>query len=296
MRLRIRHLTTYTYATPVTRTIQILRLTPRGHDGQFVVQWQIDVDRDCRLRVATDAFGNIVHSFTAEGPLGQLSITAVGEIETEEKSGLLVGQPEPLPPALFLRDTHLTAPDHAIAAMARAVADAVQEPIPRLHAVMDSVASAIHFDTSATEVTTTASEALLLGNGVCQDLAHVFIAVARVLGFPARYAGGYLFRPGAEDQEAGHGWAEAFVPGVGWIGFDPVNRICPTAAYVRTAVGLDYQGAAPIRGSRSGGGMEKLEVKIRIDAVAARPVTEGRVTVPQPPARPRPQSDGESSQ
>ena len=64
MRLRIRHLTTYAYETPVARTIQLLRLTPRGHDGQFVVNWQIDVDRDCRLRVATDAFGNTVHSFT----------------------------------------------------------------------------------------------------------------------------------------------------------------------------------------------------------------------------------------
>ena len=115
------------------------------------------------------------------------------------------------------------------------------------------------------------------GHGVCQDFAHVFIAAARHLGHPARYVGGYLFQPAlshwqsqgsagqtqsTDAQDAGHAWAEALVPHLGWVGFDPANGISPTDAYVRVAVGLDYLGAAPVRGTRYGGGGESLAVKV----------------------------------
>ena len=87
MRLRIVHETAYRYETPANRAIQVLRLTPRGHDGQFIVNWRIDVDHDCRLDTSTDPFGNIVHGFTVEGPLDSLVITAEGEIETSDTQG-----------------------------------------------------------------------------------------------------------------------------------------------------------------------------------------------------------------
>ena len=110
------------------------------------------------------------------------------------------------------------------------------------------------------------AEAFALKRGVCQDLSHVFIAASRSLGIPARYVGGYFCRNDGEgEQDAGHAWAEAFVPDLGWVAFDTANGLCPTDAHARVAVGLDYLGAAPVRGMRYGGGTETLAVDIHID-------------------------------
>ncbi len=121
MRLRILHETAYRYATPASRAIQILRLTPRGHDGQFVVNWRIDIDRDCRLQASTDPFGNRVHSFTVEGPLDGLIITAEGEVETQDTQRRRPRPGRALPAGVFLRETPLTAPDDAIRAFAEEI-------------------------------------------------------------------------------------------------------------------------------------------------------------------------------
>ena len=121
------------------------------------------------------------------------------------------------------------------------------------------------FELGPTDVHTPAAEAWTLKRGVCQDLTHVFIAAARTLAIPARYVSGYVFRQGSAEQEAGHAWAEARVPGLGWVGFDPVSGMCPTDAHVRVAIGLDYLGAAPVRGSRRGGAGEALDVRLRVD-------------------------------
>ena len=96
--------------------------------------------------------------------------------------------------------------------------------------------------------------------GVCQDLTHIFVAAARVLGIPGRYIGGHFHRAdGVTSQEAGHAWAEAYIENLGWVGFDPTNGICTTEAHVRVAAGLDYLGAAPVRGTRVGGAGESLK-------------------------------------
>ena len=113
---------------------------------------------------------------------------------------------------------------------------------------------------------TTAAEAFALKRGVCQDLSHIFIAAARRMDMPARYVSGHLKRADdAIEQNAGHAWAEAFAPDLGWVGFDPTNGVSVTEAHVRVAIGFDYLGAAPVRGSRHGGGEEKLAVAIRVD-------------------------------
>jgi transglutaminase-like putative cysteine protease len=125
------------------------------------------------------------------------------------------------------------------------------------------------YDTTPTQVATPAAAAFALKRGVCQDLTHIFIAAARSLAIPARYVGGYFHREdGANEQEAGHAWAEAFVPSLGWVAFDPANCVCGTDAHVRVAVGLDYLGAAPLRGTRYGGAGEALSVKVRVDQAA----------------------------
>jgi len=123
----------------------------------------------------------------------------------------------------------------------------------------------MRFEVGLTGTATKAGDALAAGHGVCQDFAQIFVASARLLGIPARYVSGHLARD--EAQEAAHAWAEACVPDIGWIGFDPANGISPTDHYLRVAIGLDYLDAAPIRGARRGGGTESLTVSV--DAAAA---------------------------
>ena len=268
MRLRIEHETTYRYATPASRVVQNLRLTPRGHDGQFVANWRIDVDRDCLLDVTTDPFGNTLHSFAVEGPLDSLTITAGGEVETQDIEGVLHGQVEPLPTGVFLRDTSLTAADQAIRELAATAAAAAEhDQIRFLHGLMLAIRHQLRLDPGATYSGATAVEALARGHGACQDFAHLFCAAARHADIPTRYITGYLHRPDQLEQESAHAWAEALVRDLGWIGFDPVNGICPTDAHVRLAVGLDHLGAAPVRGARYGGSEETLSVRVRVSGV-----------------------------
>jgi transglutaminase-like putative cysteine protease len=105
MRLRISHLTSYRYQAPVKSVIQILRLTPRNHDSQYVARWGIDISADCRLDQHEDAFGNIAHTFTADGPLAELSVRAEGEVETRDSQGILRSTVERFPASLYLRET-----------------------------------------------------------------------------------------------------------------------------------------------------------------------------------------------
>jgi len=270
MRIRISHLTSYRYATPVTSVIQRLRLTPRNHDGQYVARWRIDVSADCRLDQHEDAFGNITHAFTAEGPFSELTVTAEGEVETRDTQGIVRGAVERFPPSLYLRESALTSPDAGIAAFAAASQEAAGGNVLKvLHLMLERLHNDIAFDASTTYAATTAVEAFALKRGVCQDFSHIFIAAARSLGIPARYVGGYFRRAdGVSEQDAGHAWAEAFVPELGWVAFDGANGLCATDAHVRVAVGLDYLGAAPLRGTRYGGAGEALSVKVLVDQAA----------------------------
>ena len=271
MRIRISHTTTYAYASPPTGVTQLLRLTPRDHDGQHIVGWRIDLSENCLLHQHEDAFGNIVHSFTAEGPFNKLTVEVGGEVDTQDTSGLVSGAIERFPPQLYLRETPLTQSDVAIVEFARATRAANSgDSLPLLHALMTALNREIAFDTDPTHAATTAAEAFSLRRGVCQDLTHIFVAAARVLGMPARYVGGHFHRAdGVTSQEAGHAWAEAYIENLGWVGFDPTNGICTTEAHVRVAVGLDYLGAAPVRGTRFGGGGESLTVAVRVDQARA---------------------------
>jgi transglutaminase-like putative cysteine protease len=270
MRIRISHETVYSYAQPPKGVIQTLRMTPRNHDGQYVVDWRIDASADCRLDAQEDAFGNITHTFSADGPLDTLRLLVEGEIETQDTHGMMRGTIERFPPSLYLRTTPLTAPDAAIIACAHDVrarqGDNDGNALALLHALLSRIHTEMTFDTNPTEASTTAAEAFALRRGVCQDLSHIFIAAAREFGFPARYVAGYFHRAdGVVRQEAGHAWAEAHLPDLGWVAFDPTNGICATDAHVRVAVGLDYLGAAPVRGTRYGGGAETLAVAVVVD-------------------------------
>lgn len=266
MRIRVAHTTSYQYDEPARAVIQTLRLTPRNHDGQYVVAWRIDVSENCELDQHEDAFGNISHVFTVEGPLSELRLTVEGEVETQDTAGVVRGAVERFPPSLYLRETPLTRIDPAISDFARAVrAEAGHDELAIMHGLVRRLHEDMTFDTGPTGTTTTAPEAFALKRGVCQDVSHIFIAAARSLGVPARYVGGHFHRAdGASDQEAGHAWAEAHIPKLGWVAFDPTNGISATDAHVRVAVGLDYLGAAPVRGTRQGGGNESMQVAVLV--------------------------------
>src|SRR4051812_40480222 len=195
MRIWVSHLTTYRYRMPAGSVIQILRLTPRNHEGQYVARWRIEVSSDCRLDEHEDAFGNIAHAFTADGPLDELKVLVEGEVETRDTNGVVQGAVERFPPSLYLRETPLTLPDEAIAALAASVrADAGADDLKLLHLLLERLHGDIQFDTDPTYATTTAAEAYALKRGVCQDLTHIFLAAARGAGVPARYVSGYFRR------------------------------------------------------------------------------------------------------
>ena len=271
MRLRISHSTTYRYEPAATGVIQILRLTPGSHDGQYVAQWQIGVSTDARLDMHEDAFGNVTHVIT-HGAIAELAISAEGVIETHDTGGVLRGTHERFPQSLFLRSTPLTAVNPAMATFVRELrSESEGDVLGFLHALMTQVSEHMTFDEDPTTSGTSAVEAFGLKRGVCQDYAHIFIACARSGGVPARFVSGHFLRSdGMVNQAAGHAWAEAYVPNLGWVGFDAANCICTTEAHVRVAVGLDYLGAAPVRGTRYGGGSETLTVAVKVEQ-AGRP-------------------------
>ncbi len=269
MRIQLVHVTSYQYQRPARAILQLLRLTPRPHEGQRVARWGIKLDVDASLRRGEDALGNIIHTAFTAGPVDGLGITVRGEVETSDTQGVVRGAEERFAPEVFLRETPLTAATPELRAYAREAAGPVP-PLDQLHALMTALNRDIAFDTAATTSAAPAGEAFKIRRGVCQDHSHIFIAAARSLGVPARYISGHLARSdGVVDQDAAHAWAEAFVPDLGWVGFDAANGHCVTDAYVRIAAGLDYLGAAPVRGSRTGGGDERLEVKLRVAHGAA---------------------------
>jgi transglutaminase-like putative cysteine protease len=267
LRIQVVHRTRYEYDSLARQIIQVLRVTPRSHDGQHVHGWRLDADADVRVRVSEDAYGNIVQSLWTEQPVMALELTVSGEVTTADTAGLVQGQLERLPPPVFLRRTALSAPDPAIIELAQDVAAKEADALARAHALMSTINGAMTFDTDATHTGVSAAEAFALKRGVCQDLSHVFVAAARSLGMPARYVSGHLAREDGAVQEASHAWVEAYIPDAGWVGFDPANGISPTERYVRVAVGLDYLDAAPVRGARNGGGSERLSVRLQVQQV-----------------------------
>ncbi|MEO6247455.1 MAG: transglutaminase family protein [Sphingomicrobium sp.] len=258
MRIIVNHRTTYRYDRPASNIIQALRLAPRNHDSQHVRSWRVEADVDGTILETADAFGNRLMMFYAEAPLTALTLTVAGEVDVTEAAGVIHAA-EPLPGAVFLRSTDLTAPDPAIVDLARSATRS--EPLATLHALMAAIRERMAFVVEATDAATAAATALTTGAGVCQDFAHIFCTAARLAEIPSRYVSGHLAHAGGA-QDASHAWVEAHVPDLGWVAFDPTNGICATDAYLRVAVGLDYLDAAPVRGARRGGGAEHMTVEV----------------------------------
>lgn len=262
MLLSVKHTTTYRYGTSARYAIESLRLTPPAFDGQKIVAWQVaapGIEKAARFQ---DGFGNVVHLTALQNDHDSITIEAFGVVETQDRIGVAKGLPEPAPLRVYLRETARTAPDDAICSLANKCKGGCT--LDQLHRLMHSVREEVSYEIGATHSLTSAAAALADGRGVCQDYAHIFIAGARSLGIPARYVNGYFFSGTPDPSDAHHAWAEAWVEGLGWVGFDPANLICPTERYVRLATGLDAATAAPIRGNRNGGQNETLDVLVEV--------------------------------
>lgn len=129
MRIRVFHETNYTYEQPARGLIQVLRMRPRDHDGQYVRRWRIEPSVDGRISEREDGFGNVVHWFTADEPAEALTIRVTGEVDTLEMHGIVRGTIERLPDVFYLRDSDLALANDAIQAFAREVA-AAGDPAP----------------------------------------------------------------------------------------------------------------------------------------------------------------------
>jgi transglutaminase-like putative cysteine protease len=263
MRLTVDHLTRYTYDTPVRSVVQSHRLSPSIFAGQKVIDWEVTVTGGVIGARHRDGAGDIVQGWTIAGPVSEVTVQVRGTVETQDLSGVLRGHRETVPPDCYLRETVPTRADPALTALAVSVQAA--DPLALAHALSAAVADAIAYRPGVTHAHTTAAEALALGEGVCQDHAHALIACARTRGLPGRYVSGYLFSDAdGQAHEAAHAWAEVFIAGLGWVGFDPANRCCPDARYIRLGSGFDAQDAAPIRGIARGGAEEAMDVTVAI--------------------------------
>jgi transglutaminase-like putative cysteine protease len=266
MILSVEHVTTYRYDLPVRGVVQSHRLQPSLTDGQRVRHWEVTVSDGQRGGGFRDGAGDWVQGWTVIGPVSEITVAVRGTVETTDLAGVLRGHRESVPPEAYLRDTPATRGDAALLALA-AAADAADGALDAAHRLSAAVTRAIAYTPGATAAGTTAAEALARGEGVCQDHAQVMLAVARARGLPARYVSGYLLAAPDTAQEAAHAWAEVWVPGLGWIGFDPANECCPDDRYVRLGSGHDARDAAPIRGSARGTGAERLGVVVAVQSV-----------------------------
>lgn len=265
MILTVHHVTRYRYDQPVRGIIQSHRLTPSVFDGQRTDTWTVSVTEGLRGGSFRDGAGDWIESWSVIGPIEEIAVTVSGTVETRDLSGLLTGHRECVPPEVYLRDTLPTRADAALTELARDALAGRSEVLDQAHALSSAVAGAIAYRPGVTHAHTTAAEALALGEGVCQDHAHALCAAARAVGLPGRYVSGYLHA--AEDgtpHEAAHAWAEIFVAGLGWVGFDPANSCCPDDRYIRLGSGLDARDAAPIRGVARGMEQEHLDVSVAV--------------------------------
>ena len=267
MKILIRHTTSYHFDQPVPYALQRLRLMPKHSAGQQVLKWDMRVEGGQCEAEYDDPHLNHVALIRVEDGAEEVHVECTGEVETDPDFHGVVGKHSGFTPLwLFRKPTPLTEAGAEVRALAsKARAFDTDNDIARLHELSALILSSVAYEVGATHSATTAEEAAKQKSGVCQDHAHIFIAAARLLGFPARYVSGYLFMEDKPEQEAGHGWAEAWVDALGWVGFDISNGISPDERYVRVATGCDYADAAPIRSMSFGARDHSMVVSLRVD-------------------------------
>lgn len=262
MRLAIRHETLYRYTSPLAYTIQQLRLTPRVEAHQQMLSWHIDTAG--QRHAFADAYGNLCHMLTITGNHDAVRIVVAGEVEVAALDRGRLQERGTLSPLVFTVTTRLTEASEAIRAFAaQNLRGSRSSDLLHLAA---AICGAVMYQSGATAVTTTANDALLLGQGVCQDHAHLFIACCHTRNIPTRYVSGYI-DSGSTGHAESHAWVDVWVEEkdfAGWLSIDVTHAGFASDAHCRLAVARDYDSAAPISGVRRGGGMESMDVRVNV--------------------------------
>jgi len=247
----------YEYASPVQDLRQRLMIMPRErHGDQHRVAHRFDVHThgDTRVRRRPDRFGN---------PVVHVRVPDVDQAIEFHTRAVLVRDRASIHPSPWNATaptvTSLTTPDAAIREAAHSLGP-VSDVLETADAIAELVNTSIEYARGATTVRTTAAEAWQLRRGVCQDMAHVMIAMCSTLGICSRYVSGHLVGDGAS-----HAWTEVFDPDRQVVvAIDPTHRRRTDLRYITTATGRDYSDVAPTRGTYTGRGSHGT---LRVDKV-----------------------------
>ncbi|MBJ7601473.1 MAG: transglutaminase family protein [Candidatus Nephthysia bennettiae] len=265
MRLQVTHVTSYRYSAPISETHMEVRLRPSDGMGQRLVSFQLELFPEAPLREYVDGFGNHVHHFDHLPEHDRVELISRSVVETGRSRAAADGdRPDDLllfrPPVVDGPGVRRLAERHRPRDLDSAAA--VETALDRLTV---AISRDFEYRPLSTTVTTAVDEVLRLRTGVCQDFAHLFIAVARAMGVPTRYVSGYVHSGGdLPTIGASHAWAEAWLPGRGWIGYDATHPIRAGENHVRVAVGRDYRDAAPTRGVYVGAARGQLDVRVEV--------------------------------
>jgi transglutaminase-like putative cysteine protease len=271
MKLHIEHETIFTYDEPVREAVGEARLQPCDSAGQHLIDFRLSLDPPTAFDKVADRFGNTVHCYSVLPPHTRLVVTATSVVETGDDP-LLPGQEL----TLLQRRDFTSASQYVpltddLRAFARKYTPEAADTEDLACALMAAIYATCTYQPGSTDISTTADLVLAGRRGVCQDFAHLLIALCRAVGLPARYVSGYL-----ADQEllpsailASHAWAEVFLERRGWLGLDPTHNRATGSLYIRVATGRDYADAAPVRGVFQGGAREQLAVRVRIRGAEA---------------------------
>lgn len=302
MRLDIRYRTLFGYDAPVSESQNELRACPVNNDRQQLLAYRVTTAPACRVYSFTDYWGTRVDHIGVRLPHLAMEVIAEAAVETsvapaiDQAPGLdAVADEEFIELHLeYLRPSPHTAWPTAITERSRRLIDGVGDSVVEaVHAIHEDCNTAIEYDPDATDVGVTIDELLEIGAGVCQDYAHMAVALCRSSGIPARYVSGYLFTSDDRDGDdveddvvnvQTHAWMEAAVPGHGWLALDPTNRQPVGQRHVKIGHGRDYDDVQPFRGVHKGVAQPVLEadVEIRRMEQARQPTTAVQPVVPRP--------------
>lgn len=298
MRYKVRHVTRFSYESSITESVMEVRKQPRTETRQRCAHFALTTTPPSRVMMYQDQDGNTVHHFNIPARHTRLTITAEAlvdctpapplpdrlhadawqQIDAIAASGEWW---EFLAPSTFARPTPLL--DRLAAEIDLTRGD---DPIQTLTRLMREMYARFEYSPRSTRVDSPIDDALQSRRGVCQDFAHVFLALVRPLGIPARYVSGYLFHDSdCQDRSsdgATHAWVEVLLPDLGWVGFDPTNDLVAAERHVRVAIGRDYADVPPTRGVYKGVSTLKSELAVAV-SVATAPSPFGGEIVPFTP-------------
>ena len=241
-----------------------VRLRPMDGNGQRCIDFELELSHGVTPRTYVDGYGNHVHYFNLVRPHAGLSVVSRSTVETgldrdaDPGEGLVQDFLRFRSPVKDVEGVEELARRHAIADPSSP--DAVERA---LDALTMTISREFTYDRTVTNVYSAVDDVLTLKAGVCQDFAHLLIAVARAMGVPARYVSGYIHTPGERSAAASHAWAEAWIAGQGWVGFDATHPVRTTPHHVRLAVGRDYTDAAPTRGVYVGSATGTMSISVK---------------------------------